>query len=107
MKYKLKYLPDTVNDREAIKNYLSQYYVGSVNKFFALLKKKTERLKDFPYSCPQYEDDPDYRKLVVGEYLVFYMVNENDKTVEIHRIFHGSQDIKQQLTPNDSEVSVI
>jgi hypothetical protein len=33
--------------------------------------------------------------LAVGDYLVFYMVNEEEKTVEIHRIFHGSQDVRQ------------
>lgn len=62
-------------------------------------KVQTNRLwsRDFPYSCPIYEDDPDYRTLVVGDYLVFYMVNEDDKIVEIHRIFHGSKDTKQQL----------
>ena len=101
MKYQIKYLPDTVEDRETISTYLSQFYKGTATKFFALLKKKTERLKDFPYSCPQYEDDPDYRRLVVGDYLVFYMVNENKRIVEIHRIFHGSQDIKRQLSKGD------
>jgi len=97
MKYRVKYLQDTVKDREDIRNYLSQYYKGTANKFFALLKKKIERIKTFPYSCPQYEDDPDYRRLVVGDYLVFYMVNEEKRTVEIHRIFHASRDISQQL----------
>jgi plasmid stabilization system protein ParE len=62
-----------------------------------LLKKKTSRLKDYPYSCPEYEDDPDYRRLVVGDYLVFYKVNEDDKTIEVHRILHGSQNIQKQL----------
>jgi len=33
----------------------------------------------------------------VGDYLVFYIVNEGNKTVEIHRIFHGTQNIKQHL----------
>ena len=94
MKYRIKYLPDTVADRAEILAYLSQYYESTVRNFFTALKEKTARLKDFPYSCPAYEDDPDYRRLVVGDYLVFYMVNEDDKTVEIHRIFHGSQDIK-------------
>ena len=98
MKYKIKFLPETVTDREEIRAYLSQYYAGTVKTFFALLREQIARLKDFPYSCPVYEDDPDYRKLVVGDYLVFYIVNEEDKAVEIHRIFHGSRDIKRRLT---------
>ena len=97
MKYRLKYLPDTVTDMEEIRDYLSQYYESSVRKFFALLREKMVQLKDFPYSCPVYEHDSDYRKLVVGDYLVFYMLNEDTKTVEIHRIFHGTQDISHHL----------
>lgn len=96
--YRLKYLDDTVSDRAHIKAYLSQFYPDTSKKFFAQLKKKTERLKTFPYSCPVYEEDPDYRKLVVGEYLVFYMVDEDTKTVEIHRMLHGSRDISQSFS---------
>ena len=97
MKYRIKYLPDTVTDREEIKTYLSQFYGSTVKKFIVSLRKKTSQLKSFPYSCPVYELDTDYRKLVVGDYLVLYMVNEDAKTVEIHRIFHESQNIKQLL----------
>ena len=97
MKYRIKYLPDTVIDREEIKTYLSQFHGSTVKKFFVLLRRKTSQLKNFPYSCPVYELDTDYRKLVVGDYLVFYMVNEEAKTVEIHRIFHETQNVKQLL----------
>jgi len=97
MKYRLRYMEDVMTDREHIKAYLSQFYPGTLKKFFILLKKKTIRLKTFPYSCPEYEDVSDYRKLVVGDYLVFYIVNEDLKTVDIHRILHGSRDIRQHL----------
>jgi addiction module RelE/StbE family toxin len=97
MMYRLKFLDESVADREHVNNYLSQFYPGTSKRFFALLKKKTNRLKTHPYSCPIYEDVPDYRKLVVGDYLVFYIVNEDAKIVEIHRIFHGSRDIRQHL----------
>ena len=97
MKYSIRYLPDTVTDRDEIKEYLSQYYESTVENFFKLLKEKTSRLKEFPYSCPVYEHDPDYYRMVVGDYLVFYIVNEDDGVVEIHRIFHGSKDIRQHL----------
>ena len=98
MKYRLRYMEDTVTDREYIKVYLSQFYPGTVKRFFSLLKKKTARLKTFPYSCPEYEDVPDYRRLVVDDYLVFYIVNEELKTVDIHRLLHGSRDIRQHLS---------
>ena len=100
--YRIIYLPETVSDRNEIKAYLAKYYESTVYNFFALLKEKITRLKDFPFSCPIYEDDPDYRKLVVGDYLVFYMVNEENKAVEIHRIFHGSRDIASLLTKSNA-----
>jgi addiction module RelE/StbE family toxin len=97
MKTEVIYLPKAVSDQADIKNYLSQFYPGTNKRFFSLLKKKIARLKTYPYSCPVYEDDPDYRKLVVGEYLVFYTVDENTKIVKIHRLLHGSRDISQHM----------
>ena len=100
MKYRIKFLSDTLTDREKIKAYLSQYHESTAINFFRLLKEKIARLKEFPYSCPVYEDDPDYRKLIVGDYLVFYIVNEDGKAIEIHRIFHSSQDVGRYLKTN-------
>jgi len=76
MKYHIKYLPETIADRDEIRKYLSQYYKSTINSFFKLF---------------------DYRKLVVGDYLVFYMIDENENSVEIHRIFHGTRNIGQHL----------
>ena len=98
MRYQIRFLPETAKDLKEIKNYLTQYSEGAAKKLFGLLRKKIARLKDFPHSCPAYEDDRDYRVLVVGDYLVFYMVNEKTKVVEIHRIFHGLRDIRQHLS---------
>ena len=97
MKYQIRFLSDAGTDWDDIRAYLSQFYESTATTFFRLLKQKIAQLKDFPYSCPVYEDDPDYRRLVVGDYLVFYRVNESDKLVEIHRIFHGARNIKQCL----------
>jgi addiction module RelE/StbE family toxin len=97
MKYKVIFLPQTVKDRDEIRTYLSQFYPGTSKRFFALLKKKISGLKMYPHSCPVYGDDPDYRKLVVGDYLVFYMVEDAAKIVAIHSILHGSRDIRQHL----------
>ena len=97
MKYRIRFLPEAKVDRAEIKEYLDKFYAGSAERFFSILKSKISHLGNFPYICSVYDDDPDYRKLIVGEYLVFYMVNEDEKFVEIHRIFHGSQDIKRRL----------
>jgi addiction module RelE/StbE family toxin len=97
MRVEIIYLPTSISDQADIKTHLSQFYPGTAKRFFALLKKKINRLKTYPYSCPIYEDFPDYRKLVVGDYLVFYIVHEETNTIEVHRILHGSRDISQIL----------
>ena len=97
MNYRIKYMEDTISDRDYVKAYLSKFYPGTAKRFFTLLKKRTNILKTYPESCPIYEDDPYYRKLVVGDYLVFYVLNDDEKVIEIHRILHGSMDIRQHL----------
>jgi plasmid stabilization system protein ParE len=50
-------------------------------------------LADFPFLAPIYNDNPNYRKLVVLHYLVFYKVSETERAVEIHRVLHSSRDV--------------
>ncbi len=46
-KYKIVFLPDAADDRDEIKSYLVQFGEGSVERFFALLRKTTTNLKRF------------------------------------------------------------
>ena len=57
MKTVVMFLPEAISDQSNIKKYLSQFYPGTSQRFFSLLKKKIGRLKAYPYSCPVYEDD--------------------------------------------------
>jgi plasmid stabilization system protein ParE len=91
-------MPVVSKDLEEIRTYLSQYYESTVSNFLRLLKKKIDQLKENPYICKTYDDDPDCRSQAVGNYLVFYIINENSKIIEIHRIFHSSRDIRRHLT---------
>jgi len=98
MKYKVVYLPEARADAEEIRRYLSQYYQSTVQKFFTLLKQAIARLKANPLICERYDKRPAYRRMVVGDYLVFYKVAENEKKVEIHRILHANRDIGRYLS---------
>jgi len=97
MKFRIKYLPAAATNRDEIKAHLSQFYKGTAKRFFALLKEKTYRLKEHPYLCPTSEYNPNYRQMVVEDYLVFYVVKDDEKIIEIHRILHGSMDISKHL----------
>lgn len=103
MMFRIQYMHQAKIDLEGIRVYLSQYYAGTKKRFFTSLYKKTSIIKKYPFSCPVYEIDPDYRKLVVGDYLVLYIIDEDRAVVEIHRIFHGSWDILKQLNSDSEE----
>lgn len=53
------------------------------------------RLRYFPYSCSFVLDEPlknkGYRKLIVDNYIAFYLVNETEKQVVVMRILYGAQ----------------
>ena len=53
------------------------------------------RLSEFPLSCSFVEDkileNKGYRKLIVDNYIAFYIVNEQKKEVVIMRVLYGRQ----------------
>ena len=71
MKYRIKTLDAAYIDLKEIKLYLAQFSPGTVKKFVDLYKKQRSALHDFPYSNQAYDDDTDYRRFVVGDYLGF------------------------------------
>ena len=50
-----------------------------------------------PRMYPVYPLEPDYRKLTASQYLVFYRVNDETQTVEIHRVLRASWDLPRYL----------
>jgi addiction module RelE/StbE family toxin len=101
MKYKLKFLESAKNDKEGIKRYLNRYYPSTYKNFIEKLKNCIENIKEMPYMYPEYEYYPHYRKAVVGNYLVFYKVNEENKIVEIQRILPGTWDLARYFENNN------
>lgn len=96
-RYTVKFTQRASEDLEEIYDYIS-------NKLFAenaadnLLQKieiSIMRLEEFPYSCSYVKDEilreKGYRKLIIENYIVFYLVNEEEKDVIIMRILHGTQ----------------
>ena len=97
MKYTIKFLQIARDDLREVRTYLSQFYPSTAGNFLTELRKQVDRLKDMPLMCEQYHDEPYYRKLMVGDYLVFYHVNDENRMIEIHRVLHGSRDIKRYI----------
>jgi len=97
LKYKTKFLSLAIEDKEEVKQYLSQFYPSTYRKFTGALKIKLTNLKENPYMYAIYPENPNYRHIIVGNYLLLYRIIENDKKVEIIRILRASWNISDYI----------
>ena len=95
--YDVQFMDMAYEDYDAIYEYLSQFYPSTPEKFLAELEKSTATLEHSPYAFEVYAPVPQYRRMVVQNYLVFYKVFEESRKVEIHRILHGARNIQSIL----------
>lgn len=94
MIYKIRYLPKAKNDIIEIGEHFSQFCPSVSQNFFYELNKKINLLQKTPYIGQKYEK---YRKLVVKNYLVFYIVNLEVSSIDVYRILHQKRDIRKNL----------
>jgi addiction module RelE/StbE family toxin len=93
--FDIRYLQTAEADLEAIFDYIlvdnSPAAVSMLEKFDHAIS----RLAVNPEIGADPKDDrlrkPGYRVLVVGDYLVFYVVKSRTRTVQIRRIVHGAR----------------
>lgn len=92
-KYAVRYLPVALDDLISIFDWIADDSPANADKFIRKLDQQILNLKNHPSMgrIPRDErlKNTGYRVLIIESYLVFYMVR--DKTVEIHRIIHGSR----------------
>ena len=97
MSHRITFLDEARQDIKDITSYLTQFYASTARNFTSKLKKQVGQLRKLPLMYPIYEKDPLFRRMVIDDYLLFYSVDEKQKLVIIHRIFHSKRDISQQL----------
>ena len=97
MKYTVRFSPFAKDDKENIILYLSKFYPATPGRFKALLKEHITKLKENPYIYSEYQENIKYRRILVGNYIVFYKVNEEKKQVSIYRILRASWDLPKYL----------
>ena len=99
--YELKYLPLAQKDLWDITSYIADNLKApkAAMDFVDTLDNSISRLQQFPYSCklyrPQESLEAEYRLLSVKNYLVFYVVTENE--VEIHRIVYAKMNLEKLI----------
>lgn len=90
-KYSIEYLPIAQKDLEEIIQYVQKDNPSAAENFLTDFDETVSKLGDFPLMGQVPKDRRlehlNYRLLIVGNYLVFYVVEDN--YVEIRRILHG------------------
>ena len=74
--YQLRYLRTSDLDITDIESYLENQLVSPSLVLTPIYDKIEKHLPTSPHMYPIYEDDPRFQKMVVGKYLVLYVVNE-------------------------------
>jgi plasmid stabilization system protein ParE len=85
------------DELENIVTYLRQFYPGTPGRFSVALQERLRDLQEMPYMYPVYQDNPAYRKMVVLKYVVFYKVNDAERTIKVCHILPGSWDLSRHL----------
>ena len=99
MKYRLEYLPIANNDIRSAAMYIAETLQapGAAANLVREVRRKANNLRDTPYMYHEYYGEPKadttYRVMSVKNYFVFYTVNEESKTVEIHRFLYVRMDL--------------
>lgn len=95
--FNLKFTPKAMEDLDEIYSYISQQLLEPVvaDNLMNKIESSVMRLKNLPYSCSYVSDEllksKGYRKLIIDNYIAFYLVDETIKQVTIMRILYGAQ----------------
>jgi toxin ParE1/3/4 len=98
-RYTLRYLPVAVDDLTSIFDWIASDGPANAAAFIEKIDRRIGDLETHPFLGRIPREDKlkssGYRVLVVESYVVFYVVH--GKTVEIHRVVHGSRNLDEIL----------
>lgn len=101
--YALRFYPKAKQDLENIYTYISKELCNpeAAKKLIITIEKGLTQVREIPFSCPKIANVPvknrEIRKLVVENYIIFYLANEQDKQIEVVRILYGMMDYQKIL----------
>ena len=101
--YTIKMTPKAADDLESIYRYISEelFAESSATNILERLEKEIMILREFPFSCNHVADEylrnRGYRKLIVDNYIVFYLIEEEKNQVIIMRVLYGKQRYERLL----------
>lgn len=101
--YNIKMTPKAAEDLDNIYKYISEelFAVSSAANILEGIEKGIMGLREFPFSCnyvaDEYLRNKGYRKLIVDNYIVFYLIEEEKDQVIIMRVLYGKQKYENLL----------
>lgn len=101
--YKIEYLPAAMKDLVEIATYIGVEpdNPGAADRLAEDISESVSAAAEQPYMYHLYIPikplTHEYRKIVVGNYDIFYWVDETDKKVTIARVIYAGRDIKRLL----------
>jgi len=101
--YLVKMTPKAGTDLDNIYRYISEelFAVSAAANILEGLETGIMRLREFPFSCNYVADEflrnKGYRKLIIDNYIVFYLVDEENEQVIIMRVLYGKQKYENLL----------
>ena len=70
----------------------------SAENFFKAVNEKLELISEHPYIYPLHHDErlrsEGYRFVAIGNYLIFYLVDDERSIVNVARILYGRRDLQ-------------
>ena len=101
--YTIKMTPKAAEDLDNIYKYISEelFAVSSATNILEKIEQGIMVLREFPFSCnyvaDEYLKNKGYRKLIVDNYIVFYLIEEEKNQVIIMRALYGKQKYENLL----------
>lgn len=101
--YSILFTPLAAEDLDEIYTYIETTLAAPIaaENLLTEMEKRIGQLREFPHigsePADRYLADKGYRKLVVGNYLVLYLTDEQAKEAVIMRIVYGSREYRNLL----------
>lgn len=101
--YHIQYTPLAFEDLDEIDRYITNTLCNeqAAEHLISVMEKVIGQLKQFPRIGSEVEDAylsaRGYRKLVVDNYLIFYLINDTQRAVVIMRILYGAREYHNLL----------
>ncbi len=91
MGWQIIFAPRALADLEEIVRFIARDNPAAAERFGNSLIGRASLLSDFPLLGSIYPKRPGVRKLSTRPYIIFYRLDEERRTVEILRYWHGAQ----------------